>query len=336
MALSGAKQYVVCLNDVVDPALLARLKSANVEVLIVGKRRLCTGLGLIMIWRLIQSRSFDVSITFLFAADIIGTIFAWMAGIPTRISAQRASNKHYSLMRCIFLKVVLHLTTTIVLNSKAYRTYSARFSPRNIQICIIPNGIDTDRYNVAPKTLALHQELMLRSNSLLIGCVGRLAQQKSLDTVIKAVAHLGNTNITVLIIGTGPKYSFLNDLADTLDLSSQIKFLGQRTDIDQILINLDIFIQASTFEGMPNSLMEAMAAGCPVIATGADENRELIGKDEYGWLFQSGNAVDLAKVVDKVLENAQEASRRAVLARDHIRIKYPEQKMLNSWATILK
>ena len=137
------------------------------------------------------------------------------------------------------------------------------------------------------------------------------------------------------MIGTGPKYATLNDLADSLGLSSQVKFLGQRTDIENILINLDLFIQASIFEGMPNSLMEAMAAGCPVIATGADGNRELIGEDEYGWLFERGNAVDLAKVIDIVLNNPNETSRRAALARDRIRIEYPEQKMLNSWATIL-
>ncbi len=336
MSLNGADQSVVCLNDLVDPKLLARIESAGAEVLVVNTRRIKIGVGLITIWRWLRPRQFVVSTTFLFGADVIGTLFNWMMGIPRRISAQRASNRDYSSMRCWLLKGVLRLSTDIVLNSITYRMYSARFCPRNKHVDIIPNGIDVDRYKTTPQRLLLHQELMLDSESYLIGCVGRLAQQKDLGTVIRAVSSLSNAKIILLLVGAGPRFADLSCLADSLGVSSQIRFLGQRNDVDQILANLDIFIQASIFEGMPNSLMEAMASNCPVVATGIDGNRELIGENECGWLFESGNIIQLAKVIETVLTNPEEATHRAALARRRIETAYSEQKMLNSWKSILE
>ena len=142
MAQQGAKQSVVCLDAAPDNELTNRLALAGAELFVVGRKRLLLGYGLLQIWSLFRQRTCDISVSFLFYADLIGTMMSWLGNVPIRISAQRSSNDHYSKLRCKMISIVLKKATCIVLNNSAYRFQAKRFLPSRTSVCVIPNGIN--------------------------------------------------------------------------------------------------------------------------------------------------------------------------------------------------
>ena len=264
MAQQGAKQSVICLSTVSDDELTRRIVRAGATLHIIGKKRLLFGIGLLRTWHLLREQRFDASVSFLFNSDVIGTLMSWLGKVPARISAQRSSNDHYSRFRSEIIRLVLKKTTCIVLNNNAYRVYAKRILPDRIPVCVIPNGVDIRREIQAARGNWLHAELLVSPDTPLIGCVGRLSAEKRVEDVIRAMALLEDNSIHLVLIGDGPQKKHLVRVAESLDLADRVRFSGERQDIPAILDNLSLYVLASSFEGMSNSLMEAMVAGCPV------------------------------------------------------------------------
>ena len=122
---------------------------------------------------------------------------------------------------------------------------------------------------------------------------------------------------------SGPQKKALERVAEELDLGDQVHFLGERQDILEILSHISIYVQASSFEGMANSLIEAIAAGCLVLVSVIDENLELVGKGERGWILEPKNPASLANVLAEALAEPQKLShtqsRRDVMSPNYIR-----------------
>ena len=138
MAQQGAKQSVVCLDAAPDNELIKEIIGAGAKLYVIGRKRLLFGFGLLPIWNhLIRREACDVSVSFLFYADLIGTLMSWLGDVPIRISAQRSSNDHYSRLRCKMISVVLKKATCIVLNNSAYQLTAKRFLPDETPVHVI-------------------------------------------------------------------------------------------------------------------------------------------------------------------------------------------------------
>jgi glycosyltransferase involved in cell wall biosynthesis len=111
-----------------------------------------------------------------------------------------------------------------------------------------------------------------------------------------------------------------------------VHFLGERQDIPEILSDISIYVQASSFEGMANSLIEAIAAGCLVLVSAIDENLELVGKGERGWIFEPKNPASLANV----LAEPQKTASYAKSARRYVTELYLEEKMLDALNLVIE
>ena len=105
--------------------------------------------------------------------------------------------------------------------------------------------------------------------------------------------------------------AYLKNLVDDLNLSEEINFLGNRDDIPELLSHSDLFVLPSRFEGMPVALLEAMAAGLPVIASNISGSAELIEHGKNGLLFESENHIDLAEKILFLYNNREEMKRLA-------------------------
>jgi glycosyltransferase involved in cell wall biosynthesis len=331
MALQGARQSVVCLSTASDNELTNRIARTGAALHIIGKKRLLFGIGLLRTWRLIREQRFDVSVSFLFNSDVIGTLMSWLGKVPARISAQRSSNDHYPRFRCKIIRLVLRKTTCIVLNNNAYRFHANRFLPNRVPVCVIPNGVDVRCEIQAVREHRLHAELMLSPNTPLIGCVGRLSAEKRVEDVIRAVALLEDKTTHLVLMGDGPQKVHLARVTESLDLADRVHFLGERQDIDIIVHDLSLYVLASSFEGMSNSLMEAMVAGCPVAVSAIDVNLTLVGNNTRGWTFQVGDIQGLAGAVTAILNSPEQVRSRTRAARKHIERSYTEQQMLKAW-----
>ncbi len=137
------------------------------------------------------------------------------------------------------------------------------------KVRVIPNGVDVDKFNI-PDWWA---KLKVHAPNKLLVCVGRLSESKGLPWLIEAMRELKDWNLW--IAGGGPLEKKLKRKASTM---KNVKLLGFRSDIPEILCAADIYVQPSLSEGQPISLIEAMAAGKPIVATTVGEIPNVLGK----------------------------------------------------------
>jgi glycosyltransferase involved in cell wall biosynthesis len=337
MAQQGAKQSVVCLDAAPDTELTKEIIGAGAKLYVIGRKRLLFGFGLLPIWsRLIRRGACDVSVSFLFYADLVGTLMSWLGNVPIRISAQRSSNDNYSKLQCKMISIVLKKATCIVLNNSAYQLTAKRFLPDETPVHVISNGIDASQESTVDSAKCLHTVLKLPLDTPLIGCVGRLSEEKRVADVIRALALLETTTPHLVLIGEGPQRMHLIKVTESLDLANRVHFLGNWRDTRTIFGGLAIYILASSFEGMANSLMEAMVARCPVAVSDIDANLELVGSNEHGWTFRVGDIQNLAEVIALILRSPEQRKIRTQAAKEYIEVFYTEQQMLLSWQAVLE
>lgn len=164
-------------------------------------------------------------------------------------------------------------------------------------------GLDTIKFeNVAVSKKEKRKELGIPDNAIVLLSVGELNKNKNHETIIKALSKLDNKNIIYLICGSGPLEQYLKDLASSLDISSQVRLLGFRTDVCEIYKASDIFVFPSFREGLSVALMEAMAAGLPVVASDIRGNRDLIANGKGGYLVKPDDVDGFVKNIYKLLK----------------------------------
>ena len=152
------------------------------------------------------------------------------------------------------------------------------------QIEVIYNGVNADKYPV-DKT-ATRGALGISDGDIVIGSVGRLAPVKNYDLLLRAVPGLrGRHEVTVILVGDGPERARLEALAESLQIREQIRFLGHRDDVRDLLAAMDIFVLPSHSEGMSNTLLEAMASGTPVVTSAVGGNTEIVLDRRDGLIF---------------------------------------------------
>lgn len=167
----------------------------------------------------------------------------------------------------------------------------------------IYNGVEVDKYKI-------NQNKNVNKYFNIIN-VGRITHSvKGQDILIKALKECKNKGINFVCNFVGGVYSYdkesfeyLKDLVNDLELSKNINFLGNRNDVPKLLTDADLFVLPSRYEGMPVSLLEAMASNLPVIASNISGSNDLISNGENGLLFESENVQDLADKIQYLYEN---------------------------------
>lgn len=167
-----------------------------------------------------------------------------------------------------------------------YRSAAGRVSPCNITI---HNGIQLDRFTPSTDRFRNRARLDLPSDAWIVGTVGRLRPEKNHSLLIRALAKLRESvpNARAVIAGGGEMEHSLRSLARDLHVLDRVAFLGNRHDIPDILGCFDAYCLPSFFEGMPISLLEAMASNLPVAASDVVGIRELVRAADSGLLFPS-------------------------------------------------
>jgi glycosyltransferase involved in cell wall biosynthesis len=153
---------------------------------------------------------------------------------------------------------------------------------------VIPNAVDTERFGPGSD--------MRDAATVEVVSVGRLAAPKDFSTLVAAVGELPRGMVTLRIVGDGPARTSLEDLVARLGLADCVRFDGTVSDIAPILAESDIFVLSSRSEGMPMSVLEAMATGLPVVATDVGGLRELVD-DENGRIVPPGDRVAMAAMI---------------------------------------
>jgi glycosyltransferase involved in cell wall biosynthesis len=206
------------------------------------------------------------------------------------------------------------------------------------KIITIHNGINLSRFEGIAATKSMSRELGLSREAILIGTVGRLAPQKGQTYLLRAMPHVvrKHPQTNLVFVGDGPQEAELRDLAVELDVADHCSFLGFRRDVPELLACFDILVQPSPREGLSITLLEAMAARRPVIATNIAANREVVDNGINGVLCQPMNSAALAKAIIDLIENQEEARLLGERAREKVEQHFDDQKMLEQTLALYK
>jgi glycosyltransferase involved in cell wall biosynthesis len=155
--------------------------------------------------------------------------------------------------------------------------------------------------------------------------LARLDRQKGLPVLLHAASLVPDA--VFVIAGEGPERPALEALRTELDLEGRVQLLGQRDDVSELLARCDLFVLPSLFEGLPLSLLEAMAAGKPVIATAIAGTLEAVTDGETGLLAPPGDAAALASRIRRFLADRDFAARVALAGQIHVRQHFSPERM---------
>lgn len=175
---------------------------------------------------------------------------------------------------------------------------------KNGKVYYVPGvGIDTSQYNLSEKSREKKRlELGLGENDVALISMGDLIERKNYDTAICAIARANTPALHYFICGNGPEEERLKTLAESLGVAKQIHFLGFCSDIRELLAAADIFLFTTKQEGLPRSMMEAMASGLPCIASRIRGNTDLLDGTEGGFLCETTDVSAYAEKL-KLLAN---------------------------------
>lgn len=198
--------------------------------------------------------------------------------------------------------------------SRDYLVSRLGYAPDKVRT--IRNGVDLAGWPVSKVDRQKGRlELRLASTDVLVGAVGRLDKQKGFVNLIEAMARLKKTDLRCVILGEGPERPRLEALIRKHHLEKSVWLPGERTDIVVWLSAFDVACLPSLWEGLPNSLLEAMALGLPVVASAVDGVPEAVTNDKTGLLVPPSDPAALAKALGRLgLDPALRASLGAAAA----------------------
>ena len=210
---------------------------------------------------------------------------------------------------------------------KAYRTVPSR------KVSVVLNGIDTYAFDSAGDCESLRRGVGIPRDVAVIGTVGRLNEVKRQDLLIRAFAKLANQDPKphLLLVGDGPASDTLRQLAAALGLSDRVHFAGYQARPEHFLHLMDIFALTSRLEGMPLAILEAWAAGRPVIASRVGGVPKLVTAGLTGLLFDSGDEAALSEAMSVLLASPDQARRLGETGREYVRSRFDLRVMAGAY-----
>ena len=238
-----------------------------------------------------------------------------------------------------------HWVSDVIVNAPEIRDEWIRTDPvfPANRVHVVLNGIALPTMSREEMKKRLRSELGADADSILVGAAGIVTQRKGFDLLIKAVASAGLHDVHVVIIGDGPYRKDLESLASELGIAPRVHFTGAKETAAESIGGLDLFVLSSHNEGMANVMLEAMAAGVPVIASDISGVRTAISATDErgaaGWIFIPAKIDSLSQritdVVTLIRHGAPELTRRVDEALYRIRNWFRLDRMLDETERIL-
>jgi glycosyltransferase involved in cell wall biosynthesis len=284
--------------------LIVQLEKAGVPIHFLGLRSAWQFLPAISrLTRLLREQQPQIVQTFLFHANVAGTLAARRAGVPHVATGVRVADPRRS--RAWVERWACRNVDRIVCVSESVAKHCRTGGFRSESLTVIPNGVQVAEFaNAQPIDLA---KLGLPPGRKAIVYVGRLDAQKGLADLLAATPHLFQQlpEHDLVLVGDGPQRQFLETTAKSLQQEQRLHFTGWRADIPAILAAAEMLVLPSRWEGMPNVVLEAMAAGKPVVVRRVEGTEELLGELGREQIADAGPKELLADRVIHLAHNSQ-------------------------------
>jgi len=238
-------------------------------------------------------------------------------------------------LRKEFTSFLLRKVDTVVAVSNAIKQEVTKLFPTLApSVKVIPNGIDIDIYSQAKKG-KLREKLSIDPDCILLTNVGNLIPVKNHAMLLKIVSELKDyhSNFRVIIVGEGPLKKSLLNMSELLGIEKYVFFIGRRNDIPEILSDTDIYVSTSKWEGLPLSLLEAMAAGKPVIATNVPGIKEVL-EDGAGILVDIDDIRGFREAILELIKSPEKRKRLGLLAKEVVCKRYSLKESIKKWEAL--
>jgi glycosyltransferase involved in cell wall biosynthesis len=276
-----------------------------------------------ILWRLaalMRRRRIDAVVT-VGAGDKMfwGRIAARLAGLPVIASALHSTGWPDRVQ--FANRLLAPITDAFIAVAEPHGRYLvAREGCTAAKIRVIPNGVDAERFRPGLPNESLREELGLPAGAPVAGIVAALRPEKNHTLFLRAAARVLRVvpRARFLIVGDGPERTALEALAKALSISAAISFLGTRGDVPEVLSLIDVLVLSSHIEANPVSILEAMAAEKPVVATRVGSVDQAIQEGRTGYLVMPGNDEELSARMIELLRDRAKAAAFGRAGRQHV------------------
>jgi len=324
----------VCLLS--DGWLKTELDKRRVETVVIPQPHSLDVRWLLQVLRLLKERHIDVMHSHEFATNVYATLLSKITGVP---SVATAHGKNYYgdkwRRRAAYRFTARHSTMVAVSHDlKRFLTEQIGIPPRNIRV--VHNGIDLRQYSINAASSASRADLGIGASQRVIGTVGNLFAVKGQTYLLKACKALADAypNIALLIAGEGEELSSLRKEASDLGIADNVKFLGFRSDVPSLLQAMEVFVLPSLSEGLPLSLLEALALQKPVVATNVGGIPEIVQDGLAGFLVPPGSPEALAERILLLLRSPATADRFGKAGRRRVEEAFDVAKMIEEYQSL--
>ena len=277
-------------------------------------------------------------------AGVLGRVAAWVARVPVIVHTPHGHvfYGHFGPFRSwLFLQIELVLSAItdrlIALTEAERQEHLDREVGKADRFAVVPSGIDRERFGRARVQGKQQPDWFgCPPDALVVGSVGWLTDIKGHEYLIEAVAKLKQDfpSLHLVIIGSGDRHEALLQQAELAGLCDAVHLLGHRDDVEVCLGGMDLFVLPSLNEGMGRALIEAMAAGLPVIASRVGGIPAVVSHEKTGLLVPPGDAGALAEALRRLLDRPEWAGQLGLAASRSVDSRYGSASMVHAIESI--
>lgn len=278
----------------------------------------------------LRKRKIDIIFSFLPSDTVLSAICGKATNVPYIFGGIR--NSYLAWIKHVTLKLINNylLSYTIANNYAAYSS-SIKFGFKN-NVMVIPNGIEIRPFPQSQKS---------DKNFITIISVGRLVKQKDYETAIKSIAHLKQIlnkkySLKYKILGQGPEQSDIVDNIKKYDVMEEVELITNASDIYDLLESSDIYLCTSTFEGISNSIMEAMNCALPVVATDAGDNSRLVLDGKNGFITTIGSYKEIAQQLGSLIKSPGLRQQMGLASYGHLNDNFGYQAFQKKYLNLIE
>jgi glycosyltransferase involved in cell wall biosynthesis len=276
----------------------------------------------------------------LFKANLVARLLGRMAGVLVVITSHHDTDVWMGRRHRLLERVTAPLSDAVVTCSEAVRRYALEtYRLRPGLVRTLRNAIPIPPSLFAGERERVRKEFGAGPGHKLVGTVGRLDEpKKGLSCFLAAAARLAQElqETRFIVVGEGPARADLETLAARHGIGDRITFAGRRRDVGEVMQGLDLFVQPSMWEGFGITVLEAMAAGLPVVATRVGGIPEVVRDGVTGLLVPPGDPGALAHACGEVLRDGDLASRLGDAGRIRVESLFPIERLVGETAALYR
>ena len=309
--------------------LLAELAAADVPTTVIGARWALDPQAYWRLQRYVARLRPELIHTWRFAADLYGHAAGMAWGVKHFVIDRRAAEHRKGLLESAVDRSIARRSSRIVVSSPQIRDRYVRHGLPAEKVWVIPHGVAAAQPSCSTRRQLL-AKLGLPQQSRLVGLVGGLWPRKRIKDAIWVADLLKviRDDVHLLIIGDGPHRDRLRKFRDQVVIRDKVHFLGERADVPCLLPHLDVFWSTSAREGQSVAILEAMAAGVPIVATDIPGTRELVIQEATGYMVPVGDRAAFTRWTDKLLNDAALGRRLGQAGQQRALSEFSAQKMI--------